>query len=210
MHSRGLYMLAILAGSALAAPLNPRARVCANSPPNQSWNVKSPNPSATQSHRTPLSYRSPFQPRAPPQPLPHTPSDVDLAGDIWCCLGTDTYINVVVQTIIPANSLNQLLGEAFVAILNQVQESGDRVIPAGVFSWVGPAVDGHVACALHAWNAENHQFTWGVLGAALKALWDYMYTNGKFGAADFEVSDGANMVGLGFIGAATATAKSIR
>ena len=48
-------------------------------------------------------------------------------------------------------------------------------------------------------NANNHQQTWGVVGAAIGALQDYMNQNG-FGQATFNVFDGGTEVGVGKIG----------
>lgn len=104
------------------------------------------------------------------------------------------------RTVIPAEPLQHLLGEAFTAILNNVQAHGDGLVPTGVFSFYGPAVGGHMGCSLHVWNTNNHQITWGVLGAALNALWEYMYANARHGGADFEIYDGPNQVALGAIG----------
>lgn len=104
------------------------------------------------------------------------------------------------ESVIPADVLQQLLGEAFTAILNHMQDHGDDLVHAGVFSFFGPAVNGHAGCSLHVWNTDNHQITWGVLGAALRALWEYMYANGKYGGASFEVFDGFHEVALGVIG----------
>ena len=53
---------------------------------------------------------------------------------------------------------------------------------------------------LHAWNADNHQMTWGVLREACLALFDYMQRNDDFGTVGFEVYDGDHQVGEGMIG----------
>ena len=50
-------------------------------------------------------------------------------------------------------------------------------------------------------NANNHQQTWGVLGAALDAVGLFMRQNGGgAGTAIFSIFDGTNMVGTGSIG----------
>lgn len=51
---------------------------------------------------------------------------------------------------------------------------------------------------VNAWNADNHQLTWGVLGAALTALLDYMRIFGN-GAITFNIFDGTHMVGHGTV-----------
>ena len=50
---------------------------------------------------------------------------------------------------------------------------------------------------LETWDSNNHQQTWGVLGAALEALDDYMRVRGGYGAAQFTILDGQNEVGVG-------------
>ena len=46
----------------------------------------------------------------------------------------------------------------------------------------------------------NHQATFGVLGAAVMAIWDYMNSQGHFGGGAFWVWDGANKVAKGWVG----------
>ena len=48
-------------------------------------------------------------------------------------------------------------------------------------------------------NANNHQTTWGVLGAAIEAIAGCMDQNG-FGGGSFNIFDGGNEVGEGIIG----------
>lgn len=49
-------------------------------------------------------------------------------------------------------------------------------------------------------NANNHQTTWGVLGAALSALKDFVAESGGFTSATFEIFDGVNQVATGTLG----------
>ena len=46
-------------------------------------------------------------------------------------------------------------------------------------------------------NSNNHQATWGVLGAALTALQDYMRSQDAWGTAEFTIFDGKYEVGKG-------------
>ena len=74
----------------------------------------------------------------------------------------------------------------------------DGVIPMsqavnGVWQW-----SAHAGMTLRTWNANNHQMTYGVLGAGLLALMQWM-GNGGFAAARFEIWDGGNMVGEGLL-----------
>lgn len=50
-------------------------------------------------------------------------------------------------------------------------------------------------------DANHHQLTWGVLGAALQAIKEYMSQSGtSFGTAYFSIYDGDNQTGKGSIG----------
>ena len=50
-------------------------------------------------------------------------------------------------------------------------------------------------------NADNHQLSWGVVGAAVEAVADYMYSEGgEVGVASFEIYEGRYQVGTGTIG----------
>ncbi|MCJ1305323.1 hypothetical protein MMC08_008137 [Hypocenomyce scalaris] len=183
MHLQSLYLfLTILVPSILALPSTPplplqlRSQTCANSPSIIAGTLFTRD-------------------LTPPTRLPRTNPSV-----IWCAPGTQTYISVTTASALPSTPLLHLLGEVSTAIAAQIQAHGDSLITEGVFSFLGPAADGSAACALHVWNANNHQISWGVLLAATRALWDYMYNTGSFGGADFEIFDGGNQVGLGVVG----------
>ena len=49
-------------------------------------------------------------------------------------------------------------------------------------------------------NANNHQTTWGVLGAACWALKDFVSARGAFQTIVFSIYDGVNQVATGTIG----------
>ena len=70
---------------------------------------------------------------------------------------------------------------------------GDTVISNGLFNWE------YQGLSLMVWNANNHQTTWGVLGAAIEAIVGHMNQN-NFGGASFNIFDGSNEVGEGIIG----------
>ncbi|KAA6411260.1 MAG: hypothetical protein FRX48_04540 [Lasallia pustulata] len=99
----------------------------------------------------------------------------------------------------PAMQLPRLLISAAEVLIAHVQQLGDGVMPAlaggGVFSWKGEE-----ALALEVANADNHQTTYGVLAAALLALCQYMSETGDAARASFDVYDGPNRVGAGWIG----------
>lgn len=48
-------------------------------------------------------------------------------------------------------------------------------------------------------NANNHQTTWGVLGAACSALKDFVAETSSFNSLTFTIFDGANQVASGSI-----------
>ena len=76
-----------------------------------------------------------------------------------------------------------------------LDERGDQPIPNGGF--VASGYD----LVLWTRNANNHQQTYGVLGAALNALNNYMFTE-QIGTCTFSIYDGENMVGTGGLGIA--------
>ena len=80
-------------------------------------------------------------------------------------------------------------------MLSHIAIHGDGLIADGQFNWAGAA-----GLVLRTANANNHQQTWGVLGAALDALGAFTQQNQMVaGAAIFSIFDGMNMVGLGSI-----------
>ena len=88
-----------------------------------------------------------------------------------------------------------LLDEAHTNVLNHISFHGDSVIADGFFSW-----QGEHGVMLETFNTDNHQQTWGVLGAALYALWDFMQKIGtEAGACYFTIIDGNHQVGRGVI-----------
>lgn len=98
-------------------------------------------------------------------------------------------------------AVQSLLTGSYNAILTHIILSGDALVPSGVFSWPtdvrGTLGDG---LALHVWNTNNHQVTWGVLAAALVALQDFMLNQQTWAEASFYVYDGGMEVGMGVLG----------
>ena len=112
----------------------------------------------------------------------------------WCLSGAETaiYITVFTPNVFPSNELPlvlKVLSDAL-TIVRQVTATGDGVIPTGSFSFSKYSID------CQASNANNHQLTWGVMGAAIEALANFMTLYG-FGAARFGIYDGDNLVGQG-------------
>ena len=88
-----------------------------------------------------------------------------------------------------------LLDEAYNNVMGHISFYADSVIADGAFFWVGEN-----GVSLKTINTNNHQQTWGVLGAALYALGDFMY---KLGAEAWEcyftIIDGNAEVGKRWI-----------
>lgn len=63
----------------------------------------------------------------------------------------------------------------------------------------GYVLDGDNGLALMTWNTNNHQQTYGVVGAAVSALMDFMRERGA-GEASFSIFDGGREVGAGVLG----------
>ena len=84
------------------------------------------------------------------------------------------------------------LGLVYRAILKQIEGAGDGVIPHGGMYAQSPTGLLH----LYLGNANNHQLTWGVAGAAVQAMWTFMQQAGA-GTLGWQIWDGMNQVGMG-------------
>lgn len=77
---------------------------------------------------------------------------------------------------------------------------GDGVIRQGYFKHMSEGLE------LYTQSTNNHQQTWGVLGAAVAALQTYMegaeWNRGEVGSVQFSIYDGANEVAMGTLGPA--------
>ena len=91
-------------------------------------------------------------------------------------------------------AVQALLDIAYSAITLRLDNFGDGPVSSGLFR-----IAGTNNIELSTRNANNHQQTWGVLGAAIGALRDYMSKNG-YGQASFYVFDGGTEVAAGIIG----------
>ena len=95
--------------------------------------------------------------------------------------------------VFPSNEVSlvlKVLSDALAVVRQAVAVGGDSVIPSGSFSFSKYSIN------CQASNANNHQLTWGVMGAAIEALANFMTLYG-FGAARFGIYDGDNLVGQG-------------
>ena len=95
--------------------------------------------------------------------------------------------------LIPGVSVTALIDETTASVMQHIRIAGDGVIPNGVATWQGIG-----GAFMKTWNTNNHQTTWGVLGAALGALKNYMSEHG-WGAASFIIYDGVKEIGEGFV-----------
>lgn len=87
-----------------------------------------------------------------------------------------------------------ILSQAIHEITLVIASHGDGLTTDGMYQ-----LEGLDRLMLLAWNADNHQLTWGVLRQAFYALFDYMERNDNFGAARFDIYDGNHQVGEGMI-----------
>ena len=100
-----------------------------------------------------------------------------------------------VHAVTPANVVSDLLNQA-IAYVQSRAAAQDGIIGDQGYRRLGAD-----ALTLWVYDANNHHLTWGVLGAALQALRDYMSQHGHaFGTVSFSVFDGENQTGQGFIG----------
>lgn len=128
---------------------------------------------------------------------------------------------ITVTHSLVGNALHNILSTAFNRIISHVLEHGDGLLDHGGFSWTeanavasqpsggtdaGASSSGGTAgslapgqLAVHVCNANNHQVTYGVLGAVLSSMIEFMQANG-WGTATFEIWDGPNLVGGGVLG----------
>lgn len=95
-----------------------------------------------------------------------------------------------------------LLNDAHTNIMDRIEILGDGDISGGSCAY------NQVGLALRARNANNHQTTWAVLGAAIDALMDYMGDSGFEGACTSAIHHGYYEVGPGALKATNAAGAS--
>lgn len=120
---------------------------------------------------------------------------------VWCAPYGSTFVSLVAFHVIPPSASgihNDVLATLYTAwdiARTHVDRSGDGIIGHnGGYTLVGDA-----GIRLSAWNVNNHQLTWGVLGAALMAVMDYMRVKDWYGAVTFDIYDGVNKVATAFL-----------
>ena len=112
---------------------------------------------------------------------------------VWCVRYAQTYVFIPMGLLVAAESIQKMLDEALYTATEQLLTHGDGPLRSGQFFSTAEQT------AVHVWNVNNHQTTWGVLSAALNGLLEYMSST-AFGQATFTVHDGGILVGEGFVG----------
>lgn len=78
----------------------------------------------------------------------------------------------------------------------EIEQHHDGPIDGGYFERVSEKS----GLLFHAWGTNNHQITYGVLGAAVNGLAEYMHRSG-WGVCAFSIFDGPTHVGAGQVAA---------
>lgn len=131
------------------------------------------------------------------RPIHHFTPRSTFHNVIWCVPGSRTFVTLQIAQALDRDRIWPLLVDAFTRVHVRIQEQGDGLLPsnngAGLWQLTRDGIILSVA------NANNHQTTWGVFGAAIAALADYMNQNRVFGTVAFNIFDGSNQVGQGSI-----------
>ncbi|KAA6416284.1 MAG: hypothetical protein FRX48_01004 [Lasallia pustulata] len=115
---------------------------------------------------------------------------------VWCQPGSRTFVIVEMSYVVGSLAASSHFRDLLTACLNiisyEIETTYDGPIDGGIFERISLTS----SLALHVWNANNHQITYGVLGAAVSALLDYMQQRG-WGDCTFSIFDGPMQVGRG-------------
>ena len=119
---------------------------------------------------------------------------------LYCIPGTYTYIffGTLRPSLQPTTSYAMALNSSIAFIDQHIGSSGDGPIPNGQQY----LTTGGTGVEIYAQDANKHHLTWGVYGVALQGLnaWMADPDNG-YSDATFQINDGKNEVGNGYIGA---------
>lgn len=115
----------------------------------------------------------------------------------WCAPGSRTYVTLTLVQSLDRNEVWPLIVDAFTRTQARIRASGDDLVPSNNGAGVWQLTRNGIVLSIA--NANNHQTTWGVLGAALLAIGDYMNEHQWFGSVIFSIFDGSNQVGQGSI-----------
>lgn len=92
------------------------------------------------------------------------------------------------------NAVMPMVQRAVTFLSGHLRAQGDSRVSGGTFYW-----EGTNGLSILAWNADNHQITYGVLRSALMVLEDYMVKVTGPGTAEFTIWDGYRQVGQGVL-----------
>ena len=109
-----------------------------------------------------------------------------------CAPGTQTYVQVRMLGTAAVPIVDSILNAGYTIAMAHIHAQADEVIGNGGF-YVWCSTQG---LTLRTWNTNNHQMTFGVVGAAFLALRTYMDFR-TYGPAKFKIFDGPNEVGAG-------------
>lgn len=117
-----------------------------------------------------------------------------MIAQVWCAPGSSTYVMITWTAPIAAGAVNNLLNWAYGSIFTHIHNVGDGLVQSGSYKVI---IDGVELCMQ---NVNNHQQTWGMIGAAISALAGFQNT-GPLGprAVNFQIYDGRYLVGAGYI-----------
>lgn len=114
---------------------------------------------------------------------------------VWCGFGSKTYISVDYISDIHDQSWNgvdDFLDAIEAAIRDRIRTTGDKTVQGGKITYQSAGL------TMTSQNANNHQQTWGVLGAGISALAEYMLAQKEHGyspsSVAFLIYDGPNQV----------------
>lgn len=121
---------------------------------------------------------------------------------LWCAPHCKTYLKVTYISAIYSQSwksITNLLGGAEDEARQRLRANGDGVISGGTFTFQLSGME----VFIH--DSNNHQVTWGVLDATLRALTEYfeelqLKDDAWPGSVTFVVHDGKNEVATGAMG----------
>lgn len=121
-------------------------------------------------------------------------------GTIYPIPNTNTHLDIHFTAASLVTLVLPMLNDAYNSIVAHLLTNGDGLIAAGTWSFGqfnGLGRGFNVGVSVR--NANNHQLTWGVIGSTVWGLSGFMHDRGIYGAVAFEVWDGVNMVGTGFL-----------
>lgn len=97
-----------------------------------------------------------------------------------------------------AQGILAVLANALFGVQDHIAQHGDGLLQHGIFMFDLLAAE-NIDCHFYAANGNNHQLTWGVVGAAIQALSNYMLTEANAGVATFTIFDAGTEVGFGSV-----------